>query len=111
MAAGIAWPVVFDSEMCRIFQLDSFQYDRCKEVAFYMFKKHPPTKEGVQFFDALYSLKRAVNWNELEGVGKLEQPWKDICPKMCPKSSLVMRRTNAQLEVNIKGFALSADPI
>ena len=35
---------------------------------------------SVQFFDANYSLKRNLSWDEPSGAPTVEDPWKDLLP-------------------------------
>jgi hypothetical protein len=91
--AGIAWP----PDMSLAPEIDvAGLTDRVREQVFYvhfMFKENALKRANgsVQFFDANYSLKRNLSWDEPSGAPTVEDPWKDLLPAITTKSVMIAR--------------------
>ena len=101
--ANLEWPPCYEDapEL-----LANGMTPRVKELVFYAIKmfKHtaarPPPFSG-QFFDANYSMKRAVMWDEGERLPKCQDMWKDLLPCITTKSVMIVRYLDPSSEIEL----------
>ena len=95
-AASMVWPPLLSSQLGGVtFDFSNMRHQRVKEIAIYLSQQFTNTDKfkpmTYQFVDANNSIKRILNWDEVNSVARTTEPWHEFVPNMTTKSQIICR--------------------